>query len=231
MVTRSLTILTIIFWSCTSKQRQANITTTDTLAKITRVPVKHQTFTTRNCYLDSLSNQFDVRMIFNRYSDTAEHDDAGILKVLILNKQSKEVMDSLSLASSFYFSRTFEGCNNAISYTTSFNSGRQIIDNYPGDVVVADLNFDNKDDIALVDYISASSGPLYDYYIQDSAKKFKREDYLTDSVSFFPTIIDKKKLRLTSYVHAGVCCTGEDVYQYDKPTRRWKHIKHKLHRD
>jgi hypothetical protein len=184
---------------------------------------------TKECLQDKLSNQFDLAMSFYRYPDNSQNDSC-LVKVLINDKRTTEAIDSFSFASWYYSGATFR-CENATSYTTGFNSNKEVVDNHPGDIVVADLNFDDKDDIALINDLTASSGPLYNYYIQDSTGRFKLDNYLTDSITFFPATIDRKNLRLTTFVWAGVCCVAKDVYQYDKTTKSWRHIRHKILRD
>jgi hypothetical protein len=166
-----------------------------------------------------------------RYTGTWEHHDSCVLNVFVKDKKTRECIDTLSISSLFYLSDTFANCDSVMSFTTGFNSKRKVVDNYFGDLVVADLNFDKKDDIAIMNDYGGNGGPFYSYFIQGNFKKFSLDKFLTDSMTYFPYGIDKQKRRLTTYVHAGVCCTGEDVYQFDKLTGKWKHIIHKLHRD
>lgn len=114
------------------------------------------------------------------------------------------------------------------SYSTKFKTDREIVDNYFGDIVVADLNFDGIDDIAVINEIGGNGGPLYRYYIQTSDRKFVLNNFLTDSVTFFPTKIDKVKKRLITYVHAGACCVSKNVYQFSKASNTWKQTAHKI---
>jgi hypothetical protein len=114
------------------------------------------------------------------------------------------------------------------SYTTKFKADRAISDNFFGDIVVADLNFDGNDDIAVVNNGGGNGGPLYNFYIQTNDKRFVLDNFLTDSVMYFPTKIIKAKKRLITYVHAGACCVGENIYQYNKTKNTWTQTNHKI---
>jgi hypothetical protein len=76
------------------------------------------------------------------------------------------------------------------------------------------------------DYSGGNGGLLYSYYVQTTAKKFVSDKFLTDSMSYFPNEINKKKQQLTTLVHAGACCAGEQIYQYNS-SGKWKQISHK----
>jgi len=114
------------------------------------------------------------------------------------------------------------------SFSTKFKANREIVDNYFGDIVVADLNFDGNDDITIINDSGGNGGSEYIYYTQTTFKKFVLEPFLTDSVVYFPTQIDKVKKQLTTYVHAGACCVGRHIYQYDKMKNSWHQIRHKI---
>lgn len=231
MVRQLLIILTVIFCSCTTGQNQKGITTADTTAMIrTETTNKHNfnVISKTECEQTNLSNQFDISINLKRYSDTTAHHDSCVLKVFIKEKQTKAIVDSFFITSLFYFDDTFANCDSAMSFTTKFNSKRQVVDNYFGDIVVADLNFDNKDDIAIINDYGGNGGTFYSYFIQGDNKRFTLDSFLTDSVTYFPSTINKSKQTLITYVHAGVCCVGEHVYKFDKSTKMWKQTRHKI---
>ena len=115
-----------------------------------------------------------------------------------------------------------------MSYSTKFNSNMKVVDNYYGDIVVADLNFDGKEDIAVTNDSGGNGGTFYSYFTQADSNTFILDEFLTDSMSYFPTKInDGKRMRVT-YAHAGVCGLGETVYQLDQKAKRWKRKRHRL---
>ena len=115
-----------------------------------------------------------------------------------------------------------------MSYSTKFNIEKKIVDNNYGDIIVADFNFDNKDDIALVNDMGGNGGVFYSYYIQNKDRKFIKDVYLTDSMTYFPSKINKNSKTLITYVHAGVCGLGEHIYRLDINKNCWKDESHKI---
>jgi hypothetical protein len=184
--------------------------------------------TTRTCELTNLSNQFDISVYLKRFADGRQVYDSCILKLIIVDKKTKSKIDSTELTSLFLFSNTYENCDSVTSFSTNYKNNREIVDNYFGDIVVADFNFDNKDDVAFITDIGGNGGPAYCYYLQSRDKKFYVDRYLTDSVIYFPEFIDKKRQRLTTRVHAGACCVGVHIYQLNKSTSMWNQISHKI---
>lgn len=211
MVKRILNILTIIFCSCTTGQDQKDTTNVDKSATVKAETIaKHNlnVHSTTECEQTNLSNQFDITINLKRYSNTAEQRDSCVLKAFIKEKQTKSLVDSFNITSLFYFDDTFANCDSVMSFTTKYNFHREVVDNYYGDVVVADLNFDKKDDIAIINDYGGNGGTFYSYFIQRDNKKFALDSFLTDSMTYFPSIIDKSKQRLITYVHAGACCSN-----------------------
>jgi hypothetical protein len=224
----SLIILIIILYSCSTQQQPSEIKTENNIIKLSVKKPQFILQATTKCEQTKLSNQFDLVIDFRRYSDTMEFHDSCELRILIKDKRTATYVDSISLVSSFYYGDLFANCDNTTSYTTKFNSKRQVVDNYFGDIVVADLNFDNKDDVAVINDSGGNGGPLYSYFIQTGKKKFTLDNFLTDSVTYFPHSIDKTKHRLITYVHAGACCVGKHIYQLNKSMDKWKQTSHKI---
>lgn len=223
-------LLTILFWGCSARQEQNNedifSETVENKMSVTSKPLLTDSMF---CDHNELSGQFDITVNFKRYTDTIEKQDSSFLTLYIKDKNSKSVIDSVNIISLSYYSFMFTSCDSVTSYSTKFKADREIADNYFGDIVVADLNFDGKDDIAVINDGGGNSGPLYGFYTQTSNKRFVIDRFLTDSVAHFPDRIQKSKRRLITLGRAGACCAGEHIYQLDKTTNQWKHISYKVY--
>ena len=217
----------MLFGCSTGQQPETTsvLTKADSLTKDTS---KITSVTSRTCELTTLSNQFDISVYLKRFDDNRQVYDSCILKLVITDKKTRIKIDSTEYTSLFLFEDTYENCDSVTSFSTNYKNNREVVDNYFGDIVVADFNFDNKDDIAFITEIGGNGGPLYSYYLQTQDKKFSVDRYLTDSVIYFPQLIDNKKKRLTTRVHAGACCLGVHIYQLNKSTSMWKQISHKI---
>ena len=221
---QTLIILTFIIYSCSTKQNKNNdVTSNHTIADSNYI------LTEKNiCEQSRISKQFDLIIDFKRYSDSIAKRDSSLLIVCIKDKNSNSLLDTIICNPCPFFDYYFLECDSITSYSTGFNSKREIVGNYFGDIVVADLNFDGNDDLAIINDGGGNGGPGYFYYIQTNKKKFIQDNYLTDTVKYFPAKINKTKKQLTTYVHAGACCVGENIYQLDKTTNKWKQISHKI---
>lgn len=190
--------------------------------------IQYNSILSRNCTYQNLSKNFDIKALFNRYISIAETRDSFSVKLILIDKTSKVSFDSIELYSYYYYQTVFKDCKNVMSYITKFNIKKDIVDNNYGDIIVADFNFDNKEDIAVINDSGGNAGPLYSFFIQSKDRKFIKDAYLTESLEFFPSEINKNKKTLTTYVHAGVCGLGEHIYTFDVNKNCWKEESHHI---
>ena len=113
-------------------------------------------------------------------------------------------------------------CNLCRSYQTGKNETVEEQDNDYGDIIVADFNFDKKEDLALKSDSGGNGGPAYKFYLQDSNGKFYLDNFLTDTMTYFPTHINKNNKTLTTLVHANAMELCKSIYKQDKATDKWK---------
>jgi hypothetical protein len=224
MLKYSLIFLLVIFFSCSSKHPEKD----STPLKSEESKPEFTLSSTMKCEQTKLSRQFDMVIDVKRYSDTSKIWDSCSVRILIRDKLTKAFSDSILLSSVFFAGELFANCDSMVSYTTKFNTKRPIVDNMFGDIIVADVNFDDRDDIVVVREAGSNSGSLYKYFIQSGEALFRTDKFLTDSVAYFPDVIDSSKWQLTTRAIAGGCCVSENIYQLDKSTKEWKRVGHKM---
>lgn len=151
--------------------------------------------------------------------------DSCLVKATVLDKKSYKAIDSLMITSLFFYTNYYDIPSHMVSYSTGAYIFKDPVDNYVGDPAVIDLNFDGRDDIALINDMGGNGGPLYSYFIQQPNQRFFLDRYLTDSMSYFPDV-NKKRKTLTTYVHAGACCVGRQIYRLDSRKQEWKLVEH-----
>jgi hypothetical protein len=171
-----------------------------------------------------LSDQFNFKVAFKEAGKTCQQ---SVVTVWIYEKRITKPVQKIRI-SGYFMDDAYEDGSNVRSYTTSFNRNKAVCDNIYGHLVVADFNFDSREDIALVSDSGGNGGPIYDYYLQDDSCHFVFSKYLSSRMKYFPTTFNEKKKTLTTYVHAGACCMGKDVYRLDTINGNWKYISHKL---
>lgn len=129
--------------------------------------------------------------------------------------------DSLNV----FYEDTYSNCKAVRSYITGYRKNAEVLDYDFGDLIIADLNFDGKEDIALKHDVGGNGGPLYGFYMQDKAGHFYIDHFLTNSVGSFPKYIDPNHKTLTTQIHANVHQEGRKTFKYNSKTKKWHLIK------
>ena len=115
----------------------------------------------------------------------------------------------------------FKTCQNVCSYSTSINISKTVVDNYFGDFIVADLNFDGKDDFAFIYDSGGTGGPVYYFYLQKADGKFERNLFLCEKMGYFPHEINAEKKYLKTLSHATADSVSERIYAMNPASQRW----------
>lgn len=171
-----------------------------------------------------LSPKLDFELIFfERLTD--HHERHNELEVSVIDKKNRKLIQNLNIELGFLREEPYRMAENSRSYTTHFNKNKQITDNDFGDFVVADFNFDNREDFALKSESGGNGGPIYAFYLRDRNGKFKRDAFLSDSIAWFPTVIDAKNKLLTKSVHASAYGNMESSYRYNPANGKWTLFK------
>ena len=102
------------------------------------------------------------------------------------------------------------------------------MDNDYGSLIVADFNFDGREDVAIKNDSGGNGGPLYNYYLQNAKGIFVIDDFLTNTVQFFPSEINSLKKYLVTTVHATATQLSETTYRLDTATGQWKKINQRF---
>ncbi len=171
-----------------------------------------------------LSQQFNMSVNFNVYTNV-EGEDSSVVQVVVTSKRDEKTIDSILLTTTHYCNMHFSSDTNVRSYTTYVNKDREIIDDYYGDIIVADFNFDGLDDITILREPS-NAMDRYAFYIQSKEGKFKPNTFLNDSVQCFPSLFDADKKQLTTYIRVGCCNISEHIYQLQR--NKWREISQEL---
>ncbi|UPT66511.1 MAG: hypothetical protein M0D57_18955 [Sphingobacteriales bacterium JAD_PAG50586_3] len=146
--------------------------------------------------------------------------------VEVFDKKTGNRVDSLGLEVPDIMSFA-ENIDDARSYITGKDKNKGMVDNYAGDFVVADLNFDGREDFAIPTHSGASVGPYSTFFVQGNDGKFTKDAFLTDSVEFFPNKIYPEKRMLLTLVHATAYSVGEHKYVLNNKGQ-WHQISHRF---
>ncbi len=156
--------------------------------------------------------------------------DSCIVNVQIIHKKNKNLVDSLIFYSLEFYGNIFLDSTDKRSDITGVNRNMGVnnLDNNAfGSIVVADFNFDSKEDVAIVN-ACYNSGNHYNFYVQNKLGKFQLDSYLTDSMKYFPMYINKNSKTLETNINCGTCGVYKSLYQYKNSTKGWVKIEEKL---
>ncbi|MBK7302271.1 MAG: hypothetical protein IPI90_03260 [Saprospiraceae bacterium] len=180
------------------------------------------------CIYKNLSDKYDYKVKLLSIESQEKDTRNRLIKIEVYEKLTYNLIDSFSNTPGYLFPGVFSNCEKCRSYRTNFNLETEILDGDFGDIIIADFNFDSREDIAVIHESGMSSGSTYNYYIQTLESKFTLDSFLSESMQFFPSIINSKNKTLTTYVMGGACHLGEHVYKYNIKKLRWKEISHKV---
>ncbi len=182
------------------------------------------------CKHANLSYNFDYvvsKKVFEVKTSKLESSYKDYIYFIIIKIIDKKTLEQqiIGFKSEYYYGSLFEDCEDVRSYETGYNLNRLVADNYFGDIVVADLNFDNKEDFAVLKNGGGNSGPPYNFYFQDSTGYFVKDTFLSEELGFFPLEINKENRTLTTYYNVGACGVRTEKYKYSVKKQKWQFLE------
>jgi hypothetical protein len=172
----------------------------------------------------NLSHQFVFKVQTSWFKDTDDFARVSNIKLVILNKSTNN-QQIINFLPGWFFEGVFKADSASRSYVTGYNKSEEVDDYDFGDLVIADLNFDGKEDIAIKYDSGGNGGPIYNFYLQDNNDYFYKSSYLTDHVGSFPREIDIKHKTITTQIHANVRYEARKIFRYNLKTKKWRLIK------
>lgn len=168
-----------------------------------------------SCNYDMLSNQFDFEL------SREGTNTSGQIVVKIYSKDLRVITQQIQLDIKSLPEKVFLDCNAVRSYQTTYNCTNGVERNDFGDFIVADFNFDGKDDFAVKTSFSEFNEPVYTFFVQDSKDWFVKDAFLTDEMKFFPNSRSFKERILITKTYATNETCLEKKYKLSKKNK-WK---------
>jgi hypothetical protein len=176
----------------------------------------------KKCDLDFLSHQFDISYQVDFNKSIEYNLNSCSISIIVKDKQNGKTRDSIYLQGDYMGRTILENCDDVSSFSTAYKSKHSNpVDNFYGDIVVADFNFDNRDDIAVVSSSGGNGGPQYNFYMQTKNGKFEFDEFLSSAVAHVPRLIDNKTRTLTIYSRVNAFQMLKRMYQLPVKTRAW----------
>ena len=180
----------------------------------------------QNCLHQNLSKSFDFKTHLKRIHREGELIDTCVISVKIIEKKTKKIIQTIHFGSAFLFDDAYKKCSDVRSYITGYNENAMAFDSDFGSIIVADFNFDGKEDFALKNDSGGNSGPTYSFFLQNQNGKFIKDIFLSEQMEFFPSILNKKNKTLTTFVFVSYSRNSKMVYKYNSKKKIWKRIEH-----
>ncbi|HCS19863.1 MAG TPA: hypothetical protein DIW47_04770 [Bacteroidetes bacterium] len=220
-------LLTIFIFACSDNETENNSTfnSQDSLTKKSftdTVVIKDSTVVKERFY-DNLSYTNNFKLIYYERDRTGEYL-IHYWTILVYDKKMN-LLDSIIQPVYVLYSNWID-FEKSRSFITGVNKNKIAPDNYYGDFVVADFNFDKRNDFAIINDMGGNGGTFYSYYIQGADKQFALDSFLTDSMTYFPAEFNSKNKTLVTYTHAGACWLGEHIYQIGT-VNKWSELSHR----
>jgi hypothetical protein len=184
----------------------------------------------QNCVDSQLSNS----LLFTSEIISKSNEKLGACKIIITisDKNSGKRIQVFEIESEFILiNESFINCDFNKSFITGKNLHIKAIENDYGNLIVADFNFDNKEDFAVKREEGGNGGPLYNFYIQDENNKFLLDDFLSNTMVWFPFEINKAEETLSTYIRMNSLEEEKLVYKYYSQSGEWKLINKRTYRN
>ncbi|MGQ3014143.1 MAG: XAC2610-related protein [Flavobacteriales bacterium] len=180
----------------------------------------------QECLHTGISHSFDLHTrIVKMAASGSMENDSFVVTVEIRQKKTGRVRQRITYGSGWFLDSEFAVCTNIRSYSTGLNDTAGVTDNDYGDVIVTDLNFDGREDLALIRNSGGNGGAVYHFYIQNAKGYFERSDLLSDYMAFFPAEIDPLNKMFTTRVRANISEVTETVFMWQENGRTWVVVK------
>ena len=174
----------------------------------------------QSCAEQKISKKYD----FEITKKSLDEKDLGKTEITILvtKKGGKSKAQIIKFESEFLAKSSFKNCLNNFLNFSGRRSKLDSIENDFGDLIVTDLNFDGKEDLAVKREEGGNGGPIYYFYIQTENEKFIVSDYLTNEMMFFPIDFEPDTKTLRTYVRVNSSQEESIFYQYSESEKTWK---------
>jgi len=180
-------------------------------------------------YFKNLSNVYNYKIIDKGFSHgRARYFDSARRVIKIYSKTDsliQKIYPTLDDIPIYFYSKKGSLGKLSRSYITGQNAQSESGDDYFGELVVADFNFDGLEDFATAIGHGADNGSHYAYYIQNENHRFEYNAYLTENVIWFPQEINdslKTFTTLVPWTMVGLC---HKTFKYYPGRKKWRVTK------
>ena len=214
----------LLILNCTSKQESKEPSLSNSESELISTNPEFRSEFVKKFECSSIATDFDLAIKFSRFIPVSHSYDSCILSILILEKDSRKLKDSLKIYSDFYGENRFLNCNGITKYTEERNLNVIRRTYVEDDILVSDFNFDGREDLAIVSTDGSNWATCYKFYLQNENGKMYLDHYLTDSLVRFPDFIDFERESMVTYYRYG-SQVWMTTFSIDKANGLWTKVK------
>ncbi len=200
--------------------------------KKTEDTIQHHNFkidTTSFFNFKDISYIYNYKIIDTVYHENDEYPFGKTKRIIIISTKKDSIIQVIKVDKidqpNYYIS--FDKNEPLFrSQITGKNFKKRVLDDYYGELVIADLNFDGLEDFATPVDHGCNNGSHQAFYIQDKTGHFTLNHFLTDTVTWFPQEINKNKKTLKSITSAGGYGVSFRTFLFDTTSQKWNMIDH-----
>lgn len=180
----------------------------------------------QNCNHINLSLKYNYKISVVKKKDEDDFLRTTKIIVEIMNKSTKKAVQRIIISEDLDLMESdYTDCNYSRSYVTSKSIKKQDTeDGINQDIVVGDINFDGKEDLA-IKVASGNSGTLYKFFAMTKEGLFQEDNFLHKNVGYYPNEMNSKNKTITTWRPLGVDGVTQSVFKYDEALQKWKMIK------
>lgn len=171
-----------------------------------------------------LSPVYNYKITDQLWVNTSDPFKDSVSRKLEIYTKQGELLQTIKpplVITPWYFPANEDQLMLSKSYINGKNVTSLCVDNYCGELVVADLNFDGLEDFATPVDEGASNGSHYAFYIQEAKGRFVFNTFLTEKVIWFPSTITDSGRTFTTEVPCGASCLMYSLYEYLPTKKKW----------
>jgi hypothetical protein len=173
----------------------------------------------QNCIDFTSSKEFDFDTMFISQDEKLLGKAKVIIKIFSRKKQVKTQTIELENEFMLKSTKSYRYCENNKSYSADIFL--ESTENDFGDLIVADLNFDGKEDLAVKREEGGNGGPTYNFYIQSKNGQFVLDEFLSNEMSYFPNYLNSKQKTLNVNIRIDSISEENKLYSYSSITKNW----------
>src|SRR5690349_19010486 len=175
----------------------------------------------QECRLTDLSRKYIYLVTAEKSKNENGATHTSKLSIEIIRKADKKSLQKILIKPEPMLD-SFSDCTAVSSYVTGKHPKDEGADNDWGDLIVVDLNFDGREDLAVKED-SFNTGAIYEFFTQNNSGRFVKDPSL--SGSSFPYKIDAKNKMLFTATAATTAGYMETVYKYSPKTKKWRVLR------